>query len=94
MVRRIRDGRGDERTWSKLEKRGVGGEKYMEGREMHSFMHCPDHSTPWTDISYTGFAHTFYVVKIRPLNAFINHTFNTCTCTSPAHVTHLSSTHN
>ena len=39
-------------------------------------------------------AHTFYVVKIRPLNAFINHTFYTWSCTSPVHVTHLSSTYN
>ena len=42
---------------------GADIEEVGDGRravgKMHSFMHCPDHSTPWTDISYTGFAHTF-----------------------------------
>ena len=39
-----------------------GGKVRDGGREvgkMHSFMHCPDHRTPWTDISYTGFTHIF-----------------------------------
>ena len=43
--------------------KGVGGEKYE--REMHSFMHCPDHSTPpWTDILVCSHIH---VVKINKL---------------------------
>ena len=67
------------------------GDGRREVGKMHSFMHCPDHSTPWTDILVCSH---IQVVKIRPLNAFINHTFYTCTCTSPVHVTHLSSTHN
>ena len=36
----------------------VGDERRAVGK-MQTFMHCPDHSTLWTDISYTGFVHTF-----------------------------------